>query len=145
MKNWMTLLFFAAVLLFSCDKDDNVNNVSQTKRDYLMAKTWTYDTLNTYPLSVYENLELNEYYAYVETDRSLVGAQIHFKTSGQVTVTLPSLPTETFDWRLVNNDNDIEISQGTDKDTLRSFDANASRFSYLQWTNGKYFATYKWK
>ncbi len=140
----ITVVLFASIIL-ACSKKDTP---TPTMIDLLTSKEWTYDTLLINPPTKFSDLDNGQKMAYCDTHNSYKGSSVHFSSSGQLIYKEEGSATIKTTWKLVNNNKDVEWVDDPDadhKDTLHLFSVQKEKFSYVQYTNGHYDATYIYK
>ncbi|HPH99570.1 MAG TPA: hypothetical protein PK772_04525 [Chitinophagaceae bacterium] len=140
----ITVVLFASIIL-ACSKKDTP---TPTMIDLLTSKEWVYDTLLVNPPVKFSALDDEQKDAYFRTNDSYKGSSFKFEKNGKLSYREGGSNPVTSTWKFINSNKDIEIVVDpltTSKDTFLLFTAQKDRFSYVQFTNGDYYATYTYK
>ena len=140
----ITMVLFAGIIL-ACSKKDTP---APTVLDLLTSKEWAYDTLLVNPPAKFSDLDNGQKMAYFDTHNSYKGSSFKFEKNGKLSYREGGSNPVTSTWKFINSNKDIEIVVDpltTSKDTFLLFTAQKDRFSYVQFTNGDYYATYTYK
>ncbi|MEP7317226.1 MAG: hypothetical protein ABI921_00740 [Panacibacter sp.] len=118
------------VVLVSCKK--SADAVPPVIPPYLTERVWQLDTILINPPATYENLTDEQKFNYnTSLAFSQNKAQLNFKNDGAVNCS-GDWDYGYTSWQLINTDHDIKVNRNTGSDTLRTWKANATQFSYVR-------------
>ncbi len=113
----------------SCKKESSTENLNPPP-PYLTERKWVLDTITINPPATYNALSDSEIFLYNAALGWLKNAELTLNTNGMVT-TGGNWDFGYNNWRLINNNADIEVALTGGKDTLHSWIADKTHFSYV--------------
>ena len=140
-RSILTCFFVLMIAASSCKKENPTINYIPT---FLTDKVWIFDTLLINPPATYNSLSDTAKYTYNVSKAWLKNARIGFNKDGSVVMD-GDYDFGYKQWKLINNNADLEMTLTSGKDTLYNWKANTLGLTYIKPVEKLFNATFKYK